>query len=95
MVEYAAAAMRDVIKVCEKLRQEFNATHNKKYWRALIELLPESYNMRATVQLNYEVLRNMYGGRRTHKLFEWSAKHSFCKWIESLPYSGLITGKTP
>lgn len=95
MVGYAAEAMRDVIKVCEKLRQEFNATQNKKYWRALIELLPESYNMRATVQLNYEVLRNMYGGRCTHKLFEWSAEHSFCRWIESLPYSELITGKTP
>lgn len=93
MVAWAAEAMRDVIKVCEKLRQEFNATQNKKYWRALIELLPESYNMRATVQLNYEVLRNMYGGRHTHKLFEWSAEHSFCRWIESLPYSELITGK--
>lgn len=93
MVEYAAAAMRDVIKACEKLRQEFNATQDKRYWRALIELLPESYNMRATVQLNYEVLRNMYGGRHTHKLFEWSAEQSFCRWIESLPYSELITGK--
>lgn len=95
MVGYAAEAMRDVVKVCEKLRQEFNATQNKKYWRALIELLPESYNMRATVQLNYEVLRNMYSGRHTHKLSEWSAEHSFCRWIESLPYSELITGKTP
>lgn len=60
----------------------------KDVWRALIEILPQSYNQRATVQMNYAVLRNIYAARRNHKLEEW---HGFCKWIKELPYSELIT----
>ena len=78
-----------VVGECEHLRKLYNDTEQKKYWRAIIELLPESFNMRATVQLNYSVLRNMYHSRRNHPLDEW---HDFCRWIETLPYSELITG---
>ena len=78
-----------VVGECEHLRKLYNDTEQKKYWRAIIELLPESFNMRATVQLNYAVLRNMYHARKNHPLDEW---HDFCCWIESLPYSELITG---
>ena len=59
----------------------------KGLWWQIIQLLPSSYNQRATVQLNYAVLRNMYHSRKNHKLDEWRA---FCKLIESLPYSELI-----
>ena len=78
-----------VVGECEHLRKLYNDTEQKKYWRAIIELLPESFNMRATVQLNYAVLRNMYHSRKNHPLDEW---HDFCRWIETLPYSELITG---
>ena len=78
-----------VVGECEHLRQLYNDTEQKKYWRAIIELLPESFNMRATVQLNYAVLQNIYHSRRNHRLDEW---RDFCRWIESLPYSELITG---
>ena len=63
---------------------------DKHIWWQLIQLLPSSYNQRRTVMLNYEVLANMYKSRKNHKLDEWRA---FCEWIESLPYSELITGK--
>lgn len=82
-VDYAYEALLSVIETCEMLRQDFNRTHEKKYWRALIELLPEGFNMRATVQLNYQVLKAMYNARKHHKLLEW---HSFCAWCETLPY---------
>ena len=62
----------------------------KAYWWQMIQLLPSSYNQRRTVMLNYEVLANMYRSRRNHKLDEW---HTFCDWIEELPYSELITGE--
>ena len=78
----------NVVADCEMLRKKFVETGDKKYWRGLIQLLPESYNQRATVQLNYAVLRNMYHSRKNHKLDCWRA---FCNWIESLPYSELIT----
>ena len=77
-----------VIEACEELRKTYIKTDDKKYWRALIQLLPESYNQKATIMLNYQVLRNMYHARKNHKLSEW---HDFCRTIESLPYSALIT----
>lgn len=79
-----------VINELERLRILFNKTNDKKYWRAIIELLPIGYNIKATVMLNYEVLRNMYHARKNHKLDEW---HTFCDWIKTLPYSEIITGE--
>lgn len=64
-------------------------TKAKDIWWQMIQLLPSSYNQRRTIMLNYEVLANMYKSRRHHKLDEW---HTFCDWVESLPYSELITG---
>ena len=78
------------IQYIEFLRKKFNETKDKRYWRALIEMLPDGYNMKATLMLNYEVLVGIYKWRREHKLDEW---HVFCNWIENLPYSELITGK--
>lgn len=86
-VPYAKEAAEAVISACERLRQDFNATKEKKYWRALIELLPEGYEMRATVQLNYEVLLHMYWARKDHKLQEW---HVFCDFVKTLPYFSEI-----
>jgi hypothetical protein len=39
--------------------------------------------------LNYEVLANVYKHRKDHKLDEWQ---DFCKWVETLPCSRIITG---
>ena len=86
---WATLCFVTVQNTCNKLREKYNETKEKKYWRALIELLPESYNQRATVQLNYEVLAGIYRWRKDHKLDEW---HTFCEWVESLPYSEIITG---
>ena len=62
----------------------------KDIWWQMIQLLPTSYNQKRTVMLNYEVLANIYKSRKNHRLDEW---HTFCDWIEELPYSELITGK--
>lgn len=64
--------------------------HRKDYWWQMIQLLPTSYNQKRTVKLNYEVLSNIYIHRKDHKLDEWRV---FCKWIETLPYSEIITLK--
>lgn len=68
--------------------KENDPDRKKQYWWQMIQLLPSSYNQKATVQMNYGVLRNMYHSRKDHKLDEW---HDFCHWIENLPYSELIT----
>lgn len=71
-------------------REQYLTTGEKCYWWQLIQLLPSSYNQKRTVMLNYEVLANIYKSRQNHKLDEW---HTFCDWIEMLPYSELIAGK--
>ena len=78
------------VDILNYYRKKFLETGDKVYWWQLIQLLPSSYNQRRTVMLNYEVLANMYKSRCNHKLDEW---HTFCDWIERLPYSELITGK--
>lgn len=81
--------MRIIIEVLNQYRKDFLDTKDKKYWWQMIQLLPSSYNQTRNVMLNYEVLANIYRQRKEHKLDEW---REVCKWIESLPYSELITG---
>ena len=87
----AYCSMQNVISALNRLRYMYKISKNKKYWYAMIQLLPSSYNQKRTVMLNYEVLANMYKSRKNHKLDEW---HVLCDWIESLPYSELITGQS-
>lgn len=82
--------LEHVVHALNIYREKFLETKDKKYWWQMIQLLPTSYNQKRTVMLNYEVLVNIYESRRHHKLDEW---HTFCDWIEGLPYSELITGK--
>lgn len=76
-----------LIDALESLRQEYNKTKDKRYWKELIRLLPESWLQTRTVDLNYEVIRTMYFWRKSHKLSEWD---QFCEWVENLPYAGLL-----
>ena len=85
----STAVLECVIGALNEFRNLYLETKNKKYWWQMIQLLPSSYNQRRTVMMNYEVLANIYKSRKNHKLDEW---RDFCTWIESLPYSELITG---
>ena len=76
-------AFCSIVDDCELIRKKFVKTNDKKYWRALIQLLPESYNQMRTCTMTYENLINIYNARRHHKLTEW---HTMCDWIEKLPY---------
>ena len=78
-----------IIGALNEFRKLYLETKDKKYWWQMIQLLPSSYNQKQTVMLNYEVLANIYESRKDHKLDCW---HTFCHWIEELPYSELITG---
>jgi len=82
--------LNQTISMLNAARTKFLETKDNKYWWQMIQLLPSSYNQKRTVMLSYEVLVNIYKWRRNHKLDEW---HVLCDWIESLPYSDLITGR--
>lgn len=92
--EVREAFENDIIKYLNEARKMYNflsdTPSKKDAWWQMIQILPTSYNQRRTVMLNYEVLANIYKSRRSHKLDEW---HTFCDWIEGLPYSELITGE--
>ena len=81
-------ALATTIECLNSYRDLYLQTKDKKYWWQMIQLLPSSYNQKRTVMLNYEVLANIYPKRKNHKLDEW---RDFCEWIETLPYSELIT----
>ena len=69
----------------ERLRKSYNETRDKRYWKELIRLLPESWLQKRTITMNYENILNMYRQRKNHKLTEWSK--SFCAWVKTLPYA--------
>lgn len=87
--------MRSIVEALNIARGFYNRENDPKlkedYWWQMIQLLPSSYNQTRNVMLNYEVLANIYRQRKNHKLDEW---RDLCKWIESLPYSELIVGKS-
>lgn len=80
--------LKDIIKCMNDYREEYLKDKEKHNWWQMIQLLPSSYNQTRNVMMNYEVLANIYQWRKDHKLDEW---REFCKWIEGLPYSELIT----
>ena len=83
--------LNTIINALNVYRLAYLEEGDKSIWWQMIQLLPSSYNQRRTVMLNYEVLANIYKSRKNHKLDEWSV--GFMEWIESLPYSELITGE--
>lgn len=86
----AISNLKSTIKCMNDYREEFIKDSEKHNWWQMIQLLPSSYNQKRTIMLNYEVLVGIYKWRCNHKLDEW---HTFCDWIEELPYSELITGR--
>lgn len=80
---YSLDILENIIIRLNDNRKHYIETKDKDYWWQLIQLLPASYNQKATWQANYQVLRNIYFARRNHKLDEW---RDFCGIIEELPY---------
>ena len=89
MTDGTKKIMETVVAELENIRLRFKETKSKDDWYDMIQLLPSSYNQMRTCTFNYETLINIYRARKNHKLAEW---HTFCDWIETLPYAEqLIT----
>lgn len=92
--EHLQAPMVEILKHTihglNDARDAYLSSKDKLMWWQMIQLLPSSYNQKRSVMLNYEVLANIYKSRKNHKLDEW---RDFCKWIEDLSFSYLITGE--
>ena len=91
----ALEQLKRTIETLNAFRNAYNHSvaeggYKEELWWQMIQLLPQSYNQRRTLMLNYEVLATIYRQRKDHKLDEW---HTFCEWIETLPYAELIVGR--
>lgn len=81
-----------IVNDLEFLRRQYFATKDKRYWKELIRLLPESWLQKRTITMNYENILNMIHQRKNHKLNEWSgvdnlSNENFIKWAKTLPYA--------
>jgi len=90
-------ALEEYLYELNRIRTEYIAAKERNdkevydmSWNDIIKLLPESYNQKRTVQLNYQILRHVYKSRKDHKLQEWN---DFREVIKELPYSELITSE--
>lgn len=90
--EYVDPRMIEIMK--EKVAL-FNATEGlNDRLRMYLEILysnPAGFMLTAGMTTNYRQLKTIYKQRRNHRLPEW---REFCQWIETLPYSFLITGRS-
>lgn len=80
--------LNDTIMNLNALRDIYLETKDENVFALIRQMLPSGYNQTYTWQANYQVLRNIYHSRKNHRLKEWRV---FCRWIETLPYSELIT----
>ena len=93
--DYTSSAIEclyDTVSILNAYRDQYLLTKDKTYWWQLIQLLPSSYNQKRTWMANYQVLKRIYFARKDHKLDEW---HTFCDWIDGLPYAHLLLHTPP
>ena len=91
-IPLASKAFKDLLVILETLRIKYNETHDMDYWRAMIDLLPMGYNLRATVTMDYENVVNIIEQRSGHKMYEW---RECTEILKDLPYVREIMGLAP
>lgn len=63
--------------------EEKNPEQKKSFWYNVVRLLPEGYNQKRTVTMNYENVVSIIKQRAGHKLKEWD---DFIIELKNLPY---------
>lgn len=79
----------ELIETVERLLDVYNNAPTPDNYLRLLYNVPVGLRLTARMTTNYRQLKTIYQQRKNHKLPEW---HVFCDWIESLPYSDIITG---
>ena len=79
-----------IIDIMKELVADYNNEPSDEKYLKILYSNPCGFRLTARMSTNYRQLKTMYAQRKTHRLPEW---REFCKWVESLPYSELITGK--
>ena len=85
-IEYTDSRMIEIMK--EKVT-DYNANPTPDKYLEILYSNPCGMKLTARMTTNYRQLKTIYSQRKNHRLKEW---RTFCEWIETLPYSELITG---
>lgn len=87
-----------IINIMKKKIEKYNTlleTMTKEQLKEMyLEILysnPCGFQLTAGITTNYRQLKTIYAQRKDHRLPEW---REFCQWLETLPHSEFITGKT-
>ena len=75
--------------IYENYRLRYLETGDKRYWRALIQLLPSGWNQKRHWTGNYATFQNLIHSRANHKLIEWQQLIDEC--LNQFPYLRALT----
>lgn len=78
-----------IIERMKELVKSYNETPTDENYLRVLYNNPAGFELTAGMTTNYRQLKTIYQQRKNHRLPEW---REFCKWIEKLPMSSLITG---
>lgn len=82
-----------IVKIMKKKVKDYNNTKDeeekKEKYLEILYSNPAGFMLTARMTTNYRQLKTIYKQRKNHRLPEW---REFCKWLEALPHSELITG---
>ena len=80
--------MKEKVKKYNDSLSTMTAEEQKEGYLEILYSNPSGFLLTAGMTTNYRQLKTIYRQRKDHRLPEW---RSFCKWIELLPESYLIT----
>ena len=80
----------DIVWIVKELVDQYNDDKTPENYLKVLYNIPTGFRLTARMTTNYRQLKTIYQQRKNHRLPEW---REFCRWVELLPYSGLITGK--
>ena len=85
--EFCMSLETSLLPQCQETLQALEDEKKRKYLEILYSN-PAGFEITAGMTTNYRQLKTIYSQRKNHRLPEW---REFCKWIETLPHSELIT----
>ena len=80
----------EIIAILKRKIKRYEMEPTANNYLAILYNIPTGFQLTARMTTNYRQLKTIYQQRKNHRLPEW---REFTKWIETLPYAGLITAK--
>ena len=78
-----------MVEIMKELVAAYNENPTAENYLKILYSNPSGFTLTARMTTNYRQLKTIYRQRKNHRLREWQ---DFCKWVETLPKSELITG---